>query len=401
MIFGLVVPAGVACAGSVPPVGVPTETPAAVEVPAAATEAGPRGVEIDQPPPYVAPGEPTAGPARWLHYPPVSLADREGQLIRLVEDLVIDERPEDRRFDFDDAVGIAVDEAGRMYIHDSGRYRIVVYGADGGFERAFGGAGEMAPFRHGWIAVAGDKLAISTGNKITVWTLDGRHLYDRSLMRRAFSRDVQGTADGSLVGSFEMLDRDRRPWYSVEKVAIENDDGLTYGAVSPRPRGATSPRGRPGFVATRTGDVYLTRGDEYVIQAFDSTGAAKWIVHVDVPAVSSPAADAPPPELTVPQGGRRGPGRGHALRVDGQGNLYVFPYTDGSWQRDVVPVDVYSPEGERVFTGLISDRSWIRSLGNAVYGLETDPETDRQRIIRYRLEAPFLTGTVPTASGES
>lgn len=90
-------------------------------------------------------------------------AAREGHVIELDEDLVIEERDDDRRYNFDRAVGLAIDETDRLYIHDSKRFRVVVYNADGRFSRAYGGAGDMAPFHLGWIAVAGERLAISTG----------------------------------------------------------------------------------------------------------------------------------------------------------------------------------------------------------------------------------------------
>ena len=86
---------------------------------------------------------------------------------------------------------------------------------------------------------------------------------------------------------------------------------------------------------------------------------------------------------------RDGFGRRSPLHVDGYGNLYVFPYVDGSWDRDEVPVDVYSPGGERLFAGFIADRSWIYAQGNVVYGIEAGEDAGRQRIVRYLLRAPF------------
>lgn len=344
---------------------------------------------IEPVPSEVAPPKPPlASVPRYIEYAPVSLAEREGHRIELIEDLVIEERVGDYQYEFQDAVGIVVDERGRIYVHDNERYRIVVYRPDGSFLRAYGGAGNMAPFHLGWISLAGQKLAISTGNKVTVWSLDGDYLYDRSLLRRAFSSDVQGTVDGSLVGSFLMLDRALDSWLRVEKISLDDDESLTYSAVPMRRRDRSDPRARADFAATRTGEVYMTRGDEYVVQAFTSDGTARWILYVDWPrGGASEGSGASPPALAAgPRGrGLSRLGRGHPVRVDGHGNVYVFPYVDREWNRAEVPVDVYSPGGERIFGGFITDRSWIRAKDDHVFGIEYDEDTRLQRIVRYRL----------------
>ncbi len=53
-----------------------------------------------------------------------------------------------------------------------------------------------------------------------------------------------------------------------------------------------------------------------------------------------------------------------------------------------VPVDVYSPKGERIFAGLIPIPTWSAALGDRVYRLETDPATDEPVVVRYRLVLP-------------
>ena len=58
-------------------------------------------------------------------------------------------------------------------------------------------------------------------------------------------------------------------------------------------------------------------------------------------------------------------GSGSPLRVDGHDHVYVFPYVSPEWSRDVRPVDVYSATGERLFAGLMSDRSWVRVKGDS------------------------------------
>jgi len=371
-----------ACARTQPPATAPEVAPSPTSPPAAERYVEPVPSEVI-PESRLAPGSP-----RLIEYPAVSLAERDGKHIELIEDLVIEERADDRRYDFDDAVSLVIDEAGRMYVHDSRRYRIVVYAPDGRFLRVYEGVGDMAPFHLGWIAQAGAKLAISTGNKVTVWSLAGEYLYDRSLLRRAFWRDVQGTVDGNLVGSFEYLDRDRALWLRIERISLEGDESLSYGAVPARRRDASYPLARADFAATRTGDVYLTRGDEYTVQAFAPDGAPRWVLHVDWPrGAAAEGGSAPPPALAAePRNNRLDRlGRGLPLRVDGHGNLYIFPYV-GTAGGDEIPVDVYSPAGERIFAGLTSERSWIRAKDDHVYGIEYDERAERQRVVRYRIE---------------
>ena len=73
------------------------------------------------------------------------------------------------------------------------------------------------------------------------------------------------------------------------------------------------------------------------------------------------------------------------MRVDGHGNLYVFPYVDEGAHDGLVPVDVYSPDGERLFAGLTAPRSWIVAVDDDVYGIEQGEAAQSQRIVRYRL----------------
>ena len=80
-----------------------------------------------------------------------------------------------------------------------------------------------------------------------------------------------------------------------------------------------------------------------------------------------------------------------AIRVDGHGHLYVFPFIDDSRPRDR-PVDVYSAAGERLFAGLVESRSveygWQAALGDQVYGINRS-ENGEWQVVRYRLAEPF------------
>ena len=365
-----------------PVVDAPPESPAASESSVRPTSL------IAEIPPEIAPNRPRAA-TRLLTYPRIPAADRGDETITVVDDLVIEERPGERRYDFDDAADVVTDTAGRIYVHDRNHYRVVAYEPDGSFARQYGNLHD-APFHLGWIAWSGERLVMSTGTKVTVFAPGGEHLFDRPLVSYAFRRDVRGTSDGSLVGAFSGRDQEYRSWYSVEKRSLDDDAAFTYWAVRVPERGSSRPPAQPGFAATRAGEVYMTRGDEYAVQAFAADGTARWLLLVAPPTgTAAPTAEPGPPALSVPAGGS--PGVGHPLRVDGHGNLYVFPYVAAADERGRVPVDVYSPSGERLFAGWIERHSWLEANGDFVYGIEQ--QDDAQRIVRYRLRAPFLSAT--------
>jgi len=108
-----------------------------------------------------------------------------------------------------------------------------------------------------------------------------------------------------------------------------------------------------------------------------------------------------------------------AIRIDGHGHLYVFPHvrTAGGGEVDTAsggdvdmasdgdddmagggddderlvderPVDIYSLDGERVFSGLISDL-WDAAHGDFVYKLRLNDETEEHELVRYRLVESF------------
>jgi len=79
----------------------------------------------------------------------------------------------------------------------------------------------------------------------------------------------------------------------------------------------------------------------------------------------------------------------YSLNVDGHRSLYVFPRVPHGWEREEYPVDVYSPDGDLIFAGLIPVRDWLAALGDFIYTIERDPVTEEQLVVRYRLVEPF------------
>ena len=177
-------------------------------------------------------------------------------------------------------------------------------------------------------------------------------------------------------------------WWVSSRCSTASASGGTASSASRSTKTSPSPTAR----CPRDGAVYLTRGDEYRVQAFDSHGYPGWLLKVDWPRHASAGREGLRAPALANGACSRCPleriGRRHALRTDSRGNLYVFPYVDDSWDRDEIPVDVYSAAGERLFAGFISDVSWLRSLGDSIYGIEYDEAADRQRVVRYRIAGP-------------
>jgi hypothetical protein len=78
------------------------------------------------------------------------------------------------------------------------------------------------------------------------------------------------------------------------------------------------------------------------------------------------------------------------MLVDGHGHLYVFPYVPvGPEDPAPVPVDVYAPDGERLFTGMSPPRSWVHTSGDHIWEIGTDPTTEEYVVRKVRLVEPF------------
>jgi hypothetical protein len=94
--------------------------------------------------------------------------------------------------------------------------------------------------------------------------------------------------------------------------------------------------------------------------------------------------DATRAEIDIPE---RKPALSH-VNVDGHGHLYVFPYIN-DFEAAEVPVDVYSRDGDALFSGWIPAVRWSDARGDFVYGREADDQSGEERIIRYRIVEPF------------
>lgn len=176
------------------------------------------------------------------------------------------------------------------------------------------------------------------------------------------------------------------------------------------------PRPTPAFAVSRRGELYAVAGDEYQVLAFAPDGAVRWALRTTMrrPALTEDRigealrflADEnltglsliPPPqrsevdwpdELPALMGSTSVHHSTRPIRVDGHGHVYVFPFIPDAWERPVEPVDVYSAAGERLFSGMMPIARWDAARGDFVYAVGTDPETEENRVVRYRLVEPF------------
>ena len=353
--------------------------------------------------------------------------------IEIVEELVVG----DAEGDFDYMFGrqpprIAVAADGRIAVLDGGNHRVQVYDADGAFLATMGRQGQ-GPGEFGQVnalMIEGDELVVwdVVHRRTTHWSwqgeLVGSHATDmwgglivqveggdrvwRATERRPDGQDTifrRVRADGS-----EVVEYARTPWPQrtidppIGEIVGTESDAWWVGVVP------------PAFAATAAGVVFVSPFDEYQIFAYEPGGTMVWALQVggERPPISDGEID-----HFMEIHARRFPNRSAAMvdwpeceyaladmKVDGHGHLYVFPYVPkGTPAAAPRPVDVYSLEGERLYSGTISGRmfttayamyngpmlevAWQVADGDLVWGLAENEETGDREVIRFRLVEPF------------
>ncbi len=365
---------------------------------------------------------------RIVEYVHVRLADRT-ERIELVEDLVISEGQEP----FYRLIDVDVDEHGNIYAFDWGNRNIVAFDANGNYLRTFGrsgqGPGEIGT--GGRIAIVGTELVHVSSNRLNVWAPDGEVVESRNMAFTRFLLPIAGTEVGFLLGSYNQRDEQGDPHRHVVGVSPAGELELEYvklpdpGSVSLRRRsGAIEmgtntmiPRPAPTFAASRQGEIYAVAGDEYQMLAFAPDGTVRWALRTTLrrPVLSYDRIDEalrhlaersgpgdqpmiPPPrrsevdwpdELPALVGSLTAHRYTEPIRVDGHGHVYVFPFISDAWDKPDQPVDVYSADGVRLFSGMLPIARWDTALGDFVYAVGTDLETEEYHVVRYRLVEPF------------
>lgn len=322
--------------------------------------------------------------------------------------------------------GIALAATGELFVLDAGNHRVVVLDQQANALRQFGrsgpGPGEFqAPVA---IAVVGNRIAVyqRMQRRINMFSFAGEHLEDHILERSFGFGEMIGLDDNLLVVNASGtpvpirpgLATTGRPWvvgvYAPEgderRRLVETEDlaraRYLTGAVAGRfPIAAPHPRA----ALSAAGIAYATPGDEYEILAMDSSGEARWVIRVawTPPMVTERHKNEAAAEVLAEIPGDSfvetdWPERFAAivnLEVDGAANLYVFPYDiDAYFETDIsrrppeapVPVEVYSPGGERLFAGLSDLPSWDAQRLDRVCRIEIDPESAEEQVACYRLQ---------------
>jgi len=360
-------------------------------------------------------------------YAAVPDEERAGNELILERDLVIGGGGRED-VAFYQAASPLVDDDGRIYVLDRGNHRVQVFDPGGELLVTFGaegqGPGELA--RPVSLAIAGDRILVSDGQnaRVSEFTRDGDHLADHQVNTRQLPSLLTGMPDGTFVmAHYPGIPLGRElpepVMWSVSRRTVESEGLLrylelpitvgTYATLdmgggrmgffsvpmsAPRPRAALGPDGR----------VYATASDQYQVLALGDEGEALWALRVAEPATA-------PTEEHIAQAMEVLRGRNEALTrqmvnwpaqypviqsvvLDGAGRLYVVPFRyqvpsdEAPAEPEPVPVDVYSPDGERLFAGLMTIPNWSAALGDHVYRMETDDAGD-QIVVRYRIATRF------------
>ena len=146
--------------------------------------------------------------------------------------------------------------------------------------------------------------------------------------------------------------------------------------------------------------VYVTTASEYQLGALDAGGNLAWALRVawEAPSYPQTAIDRQVANLQERYPAVRAdmfnwPERLPVLSiilVDGHDHVYVFPYVRRSYleEHEQRPVDVYSPDGDHLFSGFIKTR-WEAAAGDFVYVYEEQEDSGEWAVVRYRLTEPF------------
>jgi len=354
-----------------------------------------------------------------IGYAHVSDEDRAGTL-ELDRDLVLTvayDQP------FYQPADVAATADGRIYVLDAGNHRVVVFDADGVPLRSFGGEGqgpgEFASPRR--MCLTADQAVVydSRNRRLSVFALTGELVADHAPAGTLRPQEMKGAGDHLLLvdSAAGFIPPKVAPWI-VGKYSLDGERLMEFvewdaEATIYWSLGATSgsvPMRAPFPVGTFSaeGSAYVTNGDEYQILAVSSEGTASWALRVNYePPEPSREEKEATANFLIDRIGEMVEGLAFEhfiwperypaienLEVDGKGNLYVFshaPRSPLSWRQatEPVPVDVYSPEGDRVFSGMSPIDSWHSAVGSHLYRIETDPETEEQIVVRYRLVEPF------------
>ena len=355
--------------------------------------------------------------------------ERRSGAVRLVQDLVIEEREDDLDYLLGDRMPhVSVDDRGWMYVADVGNARLLVYDDRGEHVRTLGRSGQGPGEFSFPIAsvVAGGRIFISDSNasRLSRWTMDGALDWDRrvELFPGYLIHPMLGLPDGTWLA------RLRLPRTQTEVVAHMSTEGERMAEFAPLevPGRTGYPPDNPRlmiwvgatpsvYAPAPDGTVYVSSLSKYQVYSFDLGGSMRWALQV--PAEPAALEDVEKEWATGWFSGQtrteilaselEWPERTYALadlKVDGRGRVFAFPYVARGVTHARLPVDVYAPDGSRLLAGWLENDiegiywrgswkpgpllsgTWQTTRGDFVYGVLEDPVTGVYRVVRYRIE---------------
>ncbi len=345
----------------------------------------------------------------------VAVDERDPDAVRLVEDLVIGADPNDPNTLFYQPTGIWASAGGDIFVAEMGGKRVQMFDADGRFVRTIGkegqGPGEFQfPF---FIMGGGDRFGVydMRNRRISSFSDNGDHLGDVEGRLSLYTNLVASMEDGSFVATTNERNPDRSSTVAITRFSFEGDKLATLAEVEGPPVSMMverdDPVGQaqalldrraytPPLKAAGEGIVYVSPASQYQVLAMTPDGDPRWALRVAWPRPPYPprlkraflesrpeeqadfseeALDWPEDEDAV-----------QAMFADGAGRLYVLPGFEqtGDEAPERFPIDVYSPDGERIAAGIVSNR-WSFARGEYVYGFGFNNDDDQTTVVRYRI----------------
>ncbi len=304
---------------------------------------------------------------------------------------------------------VSVDDLGKVYLADRRYQKIRVFDPAGVLERLIGAPGQ-GPGGIGQVrglAIADGVVVASdhSNARLSLWSLDGSFLRSVPLGEQPGIENLVSAQQRVFAEHVLNHDRGARRSHNFGELSLETGELRELVSVDLPVRQMKAPSGmqvsmllpaaEPSFAVAPSGSIYVTAGNEYQVLALDAAGTVRWALHVPWPREQVPR------EIAERRRARALQNFGEAARdlpwpekrealshlsVDAEGRLYVFPYVYGA--PETRPVDVYSADGEKLFSGKIPLRKWDIAAGDYVYGGHVDPGDREWRVSRWRLRFP-------------
>ena len=357
--------------------------------------------------------------ARTVEYADVPDGQRTA-VIELVPDLVLGDEPGKPGEIFAGYPMARPLGDGRIVVLDTDSNRVQIFSPAGELLNAVGrrGQGPQDLLRATAIAATADGFVVAeAGNqRYNVWRLDGSHegvVLAPAEPSVGYPNELHALSDGSFISLRASYGAEGERGQVISRFSLSDDVPPVVYAARRRSDVLTAPGGRPRLTiigpsltyAVGSGTaVYVTDREHHQVLKYDDSGNVDWALRVSREPLPYPGDYV---ERRVSQLRRRYPEVSRSdfdwpsylpalsgIATDGSGRLYVFPYvrvdadTPPPARR---PVDVYAPDGERIFAGWIRGmgRPWRDARDEHVYATDWDYDTEEWIAVRYRLVAPF------------